>query len=76
MLSNIMLCMLSLLCIWCYRQGVRDGMSAKEGKPPAPLIKPLPKPPSKEQQYFSDIERNLEAYDGTKKNQKEVPNGL
>lgn len=72
MLFEIIALLSPLLCIWCYRQGVRDGMNVKAGKRPDPIIKRPPRPPNKEQQYFNAIERNLEAYDGTDKHQKEV----
>lgn len=71
MLFELMAIATPLLCIWCYRQGLRDGRS--KGDLP-PVLQPVRRKAkeSKQQAYFDTIERNLDRYDGTSKGQEVV----
>lgn len=74
-LENLLLALLpAALCLWAYRQGLRDGMGKAGGKPPAPIVRPRGKQPKEtpEERRLRQIMANVEAYDGTSKGQKEV----
>ena len=63
-----------VIAVWAYRQGIKDGMRAKDGNAPAEIIKkPGVKPiESNEIKRLNAILANIDAYDGTAAGQKEV----
>jgi hypothetical protein len=63
-----------ILCVWCYRAGLRDGRHLKEGKPLEP-IRPLidiQRPAAPTEDKYDIILDNINNYDGTSRGQKEV----
>ena len=62
-----------LFLVAAYRIGLRDGMRLKSGREPEAIIKERPKSrPTKEDKRINAILSNIDAYDGTGKNQKEI----
>ena len=52
------------LCVWCYRQGVKDGIGIKRGKEPAPVFNPPEKLSADEQRAIDEFNKKLEAIAG------------
>ena len=64
---------LGICIVAAYRIGLRDGMRLKSGREPEAFIKERPKGrPTKEDKRINAILSNIDAYDGTGKNQKEI----
>jgi hypothetical protein len=57
---------LFILPLWAYRKGVQDGLSIQQGKPIAPIQKPLTKANKASDEVSKFIEgiNNIMAYDG------------
>ncbi len=75
---------IGLLCIICFVTGAKVGQKVAKGeKIETPAVNPLKayreheakKEAQREQNRFDTILRNIEAYDGTERNQEDVPRG-
>ena len=74
-LEHLLLALLPAgLCLWAYRQGIRDGMAKESGIPPEPVARAKGKPRGQtaEERRMQQIMADVEAYDGTSRGQKEV----
>ena len=74
MLSNILICLMAVLCVACYRLGLRDGRAMKDDAPLPQAVK-LPRKaprPTERDLYYNTILKNIDAYDGTGAGQQEV----
>jgi len=65
------LCGMAVLCVHCYRMGLRDGMHMQAGKVPEPVQMPV-KATVKRTDKYDAILANIDAYDGTGKGQRVV----
>mgnify|MGYP000071026695 FL=1 len=65
------LCGMAVLCVHCYRMGLRDGMHMQAGKVPEPVQMPV-KATVKRADKYDAILANIDAYDGTGKGQRVV----
>lgn len=65
------MCGMAVLCVRCYRLGLRDGMGAKEGKMPEP-VRSMGRATVKKADKYDDILANIDAYDGTGKGQRAI----
>lgn len=65
------LCGMAVLCVHCYRMGLRDGMHMQAGKVPEPVQMPV-KATVKRTDKYDTILANIDAYDGTGKGQRVV----
>lgn len=69
---TVLLCdVLGVLCVGCYRMGLRDGMRAKDGAPPAPIRRESARVKADNSRYDA-ILKNIDAYNGTSAGQKKV----
>lgn len=60
------------LCIWCYRQGIRDGRKLEKGEELEKVIPALQRREAKESRETAEYRRilsNIDTYDGTNKGQ-------
>lgn len=77
MLSNVIMCAVCLVVggafVFVYRLGLRDGMRAKGGQEPVPVVQVKGRvKQSKEDKKYEAILSNIDSYDGSGIGQREV----